>query len=217
MQLSALGVLSPDGRCFSFDHRANGYGRGEGVATVIVKRLASANHDGDRIRAIVRGTGTNQDGKTPGLSLPNPEAQEALIRKVYASAGLDPNDTGYVEAHGTGTPVGDPLEVQAIARAFDTPHRAWPLHVGSVKANLGHLEGGAGIAGLVKVILMLEAQVIPPLANFEKMNPKLEGISNLNFPQKPTPWPLDSTVSRASVNSFGFGGTNAHTILEAAH
>jgi acyl transferase domain-containing protein len=109
------------------------------------------------------------------------------------------------------------LEVHAIARAFDTPHRAWPLHVGSVKANLGHLEGGAGIAGLVKVILMLEAQIIPPLANFEKMNPKLEGISNLNFPQKPTPWPLDSTVSRASVNSFGFGGTNAHTILEAAH
>jgi acyl transferase domain-containing protein len=148
-----------------FDHRTNGYGRGEGVGTVIVKALSAALEYGNTVRAIVRGPGSNQDGKTPGISLPNPEAQEALIKQVYASAGLDVLETGYIEAHGTGTPVGDPLEMQAIANAFRIAEREWPLHIGSVKANLGHLEGGAGIAALIKVILLLEAKIIPGLAN----------------------------------------------------
>lgn len=216
MQLSTLGVLSPDGRCFSFDHRANGYGRGEGVGTVIVKSLSAALRDGDTVRAIVRGTGSNQDGKTPGMSLPSPEAQEALIRQVYASADLDMRDTSYIEAHGTGTPVGDPLEVQAISNAFQIAEREKPLYIGSVKANLGHLEGGAGIAGLIKVILMLEAQIIPGLANFEHLNPKLQGRSNLAFQTNPTIWPEHDLIRRASINSFGFGGTNSHAVLEAA-
>ncbi|KAJ5595540.1 uncharacterized protein N7459_001748 [Penicillium hispanicum] len=216
MQLSTLGVLSPDGKCFSFDHRANGYSRGEGVGTVIVKPLAAALRDGDTVRAIVRGTGSNQDGKTQGLSLPNPEAQEALIKQVYAAANLDVNDTGYVEAHGTGTPVGDPLEAKAISKAFNVAERTCPLYIGSVKANLGHLEGGAGMAGLIKVIIMLEEQLIPGLANFEKLNPKLEGLPNVVFPTGPTLWSERAHPRRASINSFGFGGTNSHAILEAS-
>lgn len=216
MQLSTLGVLSPDGKCFSFDHRANGYSRGEGVGTVIVKPLAAALRDGDTVRAIVRGTGSNQDGKTQGLSLPNPEAQEALIKQVYAAANIDVNDTGYVEAHGTGTPVGDPLEAKAISNAFNVAARRSPLYIGSVKANLGHLEGGAGMAGLIKVIIMLEEQLIPGLANFEKLNPKLEGLPNVVFPTGPTLWSERAHPRRASINSFGFGGTNSHAILEEA-
>ena len=216
MQLSTLGVLSPDGKCFSFDHRANGYSRGEGVGTVIVKSLAAAMRDGDTIRAIVRGTGSNQDGRTKGLSLPNPEAQEALIKEVYDAANLDVHDTGYVEAHGTGTPVGDPLEAEAISKAFNVAERGTPLYIGSVKANLGHLEGGAGMAGLIKVIIMLEKQLIPGLANFEKLNPKLEKLQNVMFPTAPTFWPESGQPRRASINSFGFGGTNSHAILEEA-
>ncbi|KAF7571242.1 hypothetical protein PtrM4_112440 [Pyrenophora tritici-repentis] len=141
LQLTNLGVLSPDGQCFSFDHRANGYGRGEGVSTLIVKPLSSAIQDGNVIRAIVRATGTSHDGKTPGITLPSQTAQAALIRSVYASAHLDMDQTAYVEAHGTGTQVGDPLEIEGIVSAFETRARQRPLYIGSIKAGLGHLEG----------------------------------------------------------------------------
>lgn len=141
------GFLSEDGRCFSFDHRANGYGRGEGVGTVIVKRLSDAIRDQNTIRAIVRGTGVNQDGDTPGITMPSSTAQELLIRKVYAKAGLSLADTMMVEAHGTGTAAGDPVEAQAIARSFGTSARETPLLLGSIKSNIGHLEGAAGVAG----------------------------------------------------------------------
>src|ERR1700761_2495515 len=155
LSLSSLSFLSPDGKCYSFDHRANGYGRGEGVGTMILKPLAAALRDGDTIRAVVKATGTNQDGRTPGITLPSATAQEALIKSVYAQAGLDLNDTMYVEAHGTGTQAGDPLEAEALAHAFNTTTRSHPLYIGSIKASVGHTEGAAGIAGLIKATLAL--------------------------------------------------------------
>ncbi|PYI01215.1 ketoacyl-synt-domain-containing protein [Aspergillus sclerotiicarbonarius CBS 121057] len=199
--LSNLGVLSPDGRSMSFDARANGYGRGEGLGTVIIKPLHAALRDGNRIRAIVRSTGSNQDGRTPSITVPSPAAQERLIREVYKAADLDPSRTGYVEAHGTGTPVGDPLEVQAIAAALGGS-RDSPLYIGSVKSVIGHLEGGAGMAGLIAATMAVESKTIPPRGD-------------LKFAREATPWPRED-VRRASINSFGFGGTNAHVVLEDA-
>ncbi|KAI0570570.1 Polyketide synthase module [Pyrenophora tritici-repentis] len=215
LQLTNLGVLSPDGQCFSFDHRANGYGRGEGVSTLIVKPLSSAIQDGNVIRAIVRATGTSHDGKTPGITLPSQTAQAALIRSVYASAHLDMDQTAYVEAHGTGTQVGDPLEIEGIVSAFETRARQRPLYIGSIKAGLGHLEGGAGLAGLVKAVLMLEQQAIPPAVNLEKVNPNIPTDANIQFAKHQIPWPCTG-VRRVSINSFGFGGTNAHVVLDDA-
>lgn len=215
MLLSNLGVLSPDGRSYAFDDRANGYGRGEGVITVVVKSLQAAIRDGDQVRALVRASGVSSDGKTAGITLPSEEEQKALIRNVYASASLDVNETTYVEAHGTGTPVGDPLECKAIMSAFRTQRRKQTLYIGSIKANIGHLEGGAGLAGLVKAIMMLEKQIIPPIAGLQGLNPLIPRDGhNVCFTREAIPWPK-SHVRRASVNSFGFGGTNAHVVLES--
>jgi acyl transferase domain-containing protein len=216
MMLGTLGVLSPDGKCFSFDHRANGYGRGEGVGTVIVKRLDAALRDGNTIRAIVRATGSNQDGRTPGIALPSGPAQERLIRHVYKTAGLDMGLTRYVEAHGTGTAAGDPIEAGAIAAAFNTSGSgSQPIYIGSIKSNMGHLEPAAGIAGLIKAILMVERGVIPPAANFEKVNSKIPLEEwNMRIATSPVPWPPG--VRRVSINSFGFGGTNAHVVIDDA-
>lgn len=135
------GFLGPTGKCFTFDHRAEGYARGEGVGTIILKRLSSALRDGNTIRAVIRGTGVNQDGRTPGITLPSSDAQEKLIRELYSNASLDPKDTKFVEAHGTGTEAGDPIEASAIAKAFASDLRTEPLYVGALKASIGHLEG----------------------------------------------------------------------------
>ncbi|KAG6361100.1 hypothetical protein INS49_009324 [Diaporthe citri] len=172
--VSRLGFLSPDSHCYSFDDRANGYSRGEGVAMLVLKRLSKALEDGDTIRAVVRGTATNQDGRTPSITQPSPTAQAALIQRTYQMAGLDFKDTGYFEAHGTGTAVGDPIEASGISQAF-TRYRdpQNPLHVGSVKANIGHLESSAGLAGLIKTVLVLEKGVIPPNALLKNLNPKI--------------------------------------------
>ncbi|KAI0854080.1 hypothetical protein F5Y00DRAFT_250253 [Daldinia vernicosa] len=170
-----LGFLSKDSRCFSFDHRANGYGRGEGFGVLVIKPLQRALDDGDTIRAVIRSSSSNQDGKTPSLTQPSKEAQESLIRFTYKKAGLDMGSTRYFEAHGTGTPVGDPLETGAIGsvfRHYRSPEE--PLYVGSVKSNIGHLEGASGVAGVIKVILALERGIIPPNANFERLNPKID-------------------------------------------
>jgi acyl transferase domain-containing protein len=166
--------LSPDGRCYTFDSRANGYARGEGVGVVYLKPLADAIRDGDTIRGVIRNTGVNQDGKTAGITLPSRDAQEALMRSVYKGAGLNPLETSYVEAHGTGTPAGDPLEAAAISNVFG-PGRPIdePLIVGSIKTNVGHLEGASGVAGLIKTILMMENQLILPNRNFEKANERI--------------------------------------------
>ncbi|KAI0184479.1 putative polyketide synthase [Xylaria flabelliformis] len=205
-------------KSYSFDHRANGYARGEGFGVLVLKRLKDALQHGDTIRAVIRSTGTNQDGHTPGMTTPSSKAQESLIRDTYEKAGLSMKPTRYFEAHGTGTPVGDPLEAAAIGAAFRktrTPED--PLIVGALKSNVGHLEGAAGIAGVIKAVLVLEKGIIPPNANFEKTNPRIDAeFLRIEFPQKPVPWPANG-LRRASVNSFGFGGTNAHVVIDDAY
>ncbi|KAG9235236.1 hypothetical protein BJ875DRAFT_399470 [Amylocarpus encephaloides] len=211
--LSNLGMLGPDGVCYSFDHRANGYGRGEGTAIVILKSLTRAIEDGDTIRAVIRNTGVNQDGRTPGITQPSTEAQAALIAETYSKAGLSVDETGYFEAHGTGTALGDPREAAAIGQMFKD-NRESPLIVGTVKSNIGHLEGAAGLAGLIKTVMILEKGVVPPNIWFEKVNPEiLVDDLNIQFPTKTASWPRNG-LRRASVNSFGYGGSNAHVILD---
>ena len=176
--LSNAGFLSPDGRSYSFDHRANGYGRGEGYGFILLKPLAHALRDGDVIRGVVRATGVNQDGRTPSITQPSQDAQVELIQKTYENGGLDLANTDFVEAHGTGTIVGDPIEVTAIGSVF-RQHRSRPVYVGSIKSNIGHLEGASGLAGIIKSILALEHGIIPPNANFEKVNPAID-MASLN-------------------------------------
>ncbi|EAW08895.1 type I polyketide synthase [Aspergillus clavatus NRRL 1] len=216
--LAGPGFLGPDGKCHSFDNKANGYGRGEGVASLILKPLDAALRDGDPIRAIIRGTATNHDGKTPGIALPNQAAQEDLIHSAYRSAGLSMSQTGYFEAHGTGTQAGDPIETGAIGNTIGaTKSPGDPLLIGSVKSNIGHLEGASGLAGIVKAILILEKGLIPATAGFESPNPKTRlEEQGLQVVSKLTPWPHDG-LRRISVNSFGFGGANAHVILDDAY
>ncbi|UNI24086.1 Type I Iterative PKS [Purpureocillium takamizusanense] len=217
MPMTALNFLSPDGKCFTFDSRANGYGRGEGVGVVVMKRLSDALRDNDTIRAVIRGTSVNQDGRTPGITLPSKEAQVANIRRVYANAGLDFGQTAYVECHGTGTQAGDWRELGAISETLGAGRPAdKPVLVGSVKPNVGHLEGAAGVAGLIKGVMVLEHGRIPPNINFEKGNPDIDFEAwKVKVPQAVLDWPV-AGVRRVSVNSFGFGGTNAHVIMDEA-
>jgi acyl transferase domain-containing protein len=206
--------LGADGKSYAFDHRALGYGRGEGVANIVLKPLQDALRDNDPIRAVIRTTGLNQDGRTNGITLPDPKAQEDLIRSCYQNAGLDPAHTPYVEAHGTGT-IGDQLEAGAISAVF-SPDRASdsPVYVASVKTNIGHTEATSGLAGIIKAVLALEKGLIPPSINFEKPHPEisLEKLK-IKIPTSLEPWPSGS-YRRASVNSFGYGGTNGHVILD---
>ena len=169
---------SAEGKCYPFDERVSGgFGPGEGTSCVVLKPLQNAIDSGDNVRAIIRNTGMNQDGRTLGISLPSTDAQAALIRSVYDSAGLDPTETRYIEAHGTGTTVGDPLEVAAFAATISkkaSPED--PVFLGSVKSNFGHLEGVSGIVSIIKAAMMLENQVILPNANFETPNPKISAL-----------------------------------------
>ncbi|KAL2757771.1 hypothetical protein ACRALDRAFT_1047756 [Sodiomyces alcalophilus JCM 7366] len=215
MPMTALNFLSPDGKCFTFDARANGYGRGEGVGFVVLKRLSDALRDNDPIRGVIRGTHVNQDGRTAGITLPSKASQVHNIRSVYHKTGLDFSQTGYVECHGTGTKAGDVTELTAIAETIASGRGAGEaLLVGSVKPNTGHLEGAAGIAGLIKGVLVVEKAEIPPNANFEIGNPDIDFDAwRLKVPTQPHPWPIPG-LRRASVNCFGFGGTNAHAIVD---
>ncbi|KAH8423609.1 uncharacterized protein LDX57_001369 [Aspergillus melleus] len=221
--LSTQNFLSSDSKCYSFDHRANGYARGEGILAIVLKPVSAAVRDGDMIRAVIRSTGSNQDGRTPVLTQPSPQAQEDLIRHVYKQAGLSFEQTRYVEAHGTGTPVGDPIEMRAIGRVFRKSRSPeYPLYVGSVKANIGHLEAASALASIVKAILMLEKGVILPNALFEKINPAIDvDFYNIKarspgyVPTESILWPSPG-IRRVSVNSFGFGGSNSHVILDDA-
>lgn len=173
--LTNLNMLSPDGKCYSFDHRGKGYGRSEGVGVLVLKRASDAIRDNDTIRGIIRNTGCNQDGHTSSITLPNHLSQVALIRDTYAKAGLSMHPTRFFEAHGTGTQVGDPNESRALGLAFrNTRTPQDPLWVGAVKSNLGHLEGASGVAGVIKALLVLEKALIPPNNNFEKVNPKID-------------------------------------------
>ncbi|AEV70716.1 polyketide synthase family protein [Mycolicibacterium rhodesiae NBB3] len=211
---SKSGFLSPQGRSKAFDDSADGYARGEGAAVVIVKPLQRALLDGDDIYAQILGTAVSQDGHTDGITVPREEAQEAAIRTALGRAGVQPTEVGYVEAHGTGTPVGDPIEMRALASALTSDRSsADPLLIGSVKTNLGHLEAGAGVAGLIKAALVLKHGYIP--ANLHLKNPtrhvRLEDL-RLDIPRTGRPFP-DCERRIAGVNSFGFGGTNAHAVL----
>ena len=209
------GMLSPNYACRTFDAAADGYVRGEGAGFVILKRLADARRDGDRIRAVVRGSAVNHDGRASSLTAPNGTAQTALIRSALADAGLRPADIQAVECHGTGTPLGDPIEVQALAEAY-APGRDAPLLLGSVKTNIGHLEAAAGIAGFIKTVLALESASLPTTLHQVRPNPRIAWEKlPLQVVDRPVPWPQGGP-RRAGVSSFGFSGTNAHVILEAA-
>ncbi|KAI8942360.1 hypothetical protein NX059_000436 [Plenodomus lindquistii] len=222
---SNLRMLSPNGRSRMWDINADGYARGEGVAAVIMKRLSDAIADGDHIECIIRETGTNQDGFSNGLTVPNAEAQAALIRQTYRKAGLDPENNAadrpqYFEAHGTGTQAGDPKEAAAIHDVFGRHMNSSdvPLFVGSIKTVIGHLEGAAGLAGLLKASASVQKGCIPPNLSFHRLNPKIEPFyQNLKVPTHLTSWPTlpEGVPRRASVNSFGFGGANAHAIIES--
>lgn len=166
-----LRLFGEEGRSYTYDSRATGYGRGEGIVSLVLKPLVDAERDGDIVRAIIRNTGINQDGKTSGITFPSCDAQARLMTSVYENAGIDPLDTDYVEAHGTGTAAGDPVEAEAIARVFAAKRKSdEPLYVGSVKSNIGHLEAASGLAAIVKVIMALEEGIIPPNINFETPN-----------------------------------------------
>ncbi|MCJ1390655.1 polyketide synthase [Xylographa bjoerkii] len=217
--LTNMQFLSHDSRSFPFDHRANGYSRGEGVGVVLLKPLASALRDNDTIRAVIRASGSNQDGRTPGITQPNSKAQTQLIRDTYRKAGLTMKHTRFFEAHGTGTPVGDPAEANTIVMAFQKYRSASDrLYVGAVKSNIGHLEGAAGIAGLIKTILVLEKGVIVPNANFESVNRRIDLVDScLAFPTECVPWPQSrAMIRRASINCFGYGGSNCHLVVDDA-
>ena len=228
---SSLHMLSPTGHCRMWDVNADGYARGEGIAALFIKPLSLALADGDQIQAIIRETGANSDGRTRGITMPNPQAQAALIRDTYSRTGLDPLDPRdrcqYFEAHGTGTQAGDPREAAAIDEAFfsgadvggaqSVLDEKQKLFVGSIKTVIGHTEGAAGLAGVLKVVLGMHNGAIPPNLHLEQLNPSVAPFCNhLHVPTKLTAWPAAPVGHplRASVNSFGFGGTNAHAILE---
>jgi myxalamid-type polyketide synthase MxaB len=204
-------MLSPDGRCKTFDASANGYVRSEGCGVLVLKRLQDALADNDNILALLRGSAVNHNGRSSGLTVPSGPAQQALIRQALQIAGVKPSEVSYVEAHGTGTSVGDPIEVGALASVFAT--RMQPLLIGSVKSNVGHLEWAAGVCGLIKVILAMRHGQIPASLHVKKLNPHLEwGSLPLRVVTELMPWPEGRRL--AGVSSFGFGGTNAHVVVE---
>lgn len=212
------GFLSPDGRCKAFDTSANGYARGEGAGIVLIKSLARAQADGDPIYALIRGTAVTQDGHTTGITVPNGSAQEEVMRLAYQRAGISPDQIQYVEAHGTGTPVGDPIEARAIGTILSAGRSATEqCLIGSVKTNIGHLEAAAGVAGLVKAALALKHRQIPPHLHFHNPNPDIPfDTLKLRVPTTLEAWPTTDGPAMAGVNSFGFGGTNAHVVLQEA-
>ncbi len=213
---SQASMLSPDGKCKAFDASANGFVRGEGAGMVLLKRLSQAIADGDPIHGIIVGTSTNQDGHTNGISLPSTEAQARLVRDAWRDAGIAPWQIGYVEAHGTGTAVGDPIEAHALSEALCSGRNSTnPLVIGSVKTNLGHLETAAGVAGLVKAILVLKHRQIPANLHFQAPNPNIDFDElKLRVNTELEPFPETEGPRYVGVNSFGFGGANAHIIIE---
>jgi len=217
--LSQMQALSPDGRCKTFDAAADGYGRGEGCGIVVLKRLSDAISDNDNILAVIRGSAVNHDGRSSGLTVPNGLAQQTLIREALANADVAPHQVSYVEVHGTGTTLGDPIEVEALGEVLNqerTPDL--PLKIASVKTNIGHLEAAAGIASLIKTVLVMQHQEIPPHLHFNEPNPAIAWEKMpVTVPTKLTPWQVNKDEKRfAGVSSFGMSGTNAHVVLGEA-
>ena len=217
--VDALGITTQDGACFAFDNRANGIVRGEGAGALVLKRYKDAVKDRDHIYALIRGSHVNNDGRSSNVGAPNPLAHTALLKKAWEKSEIDPRQISYIEAHGTGTHIGDPIEVQGISKAFAafTQDKQF-CGIGSVKTNIGHLTGGAsGLAGLIKTILALYHEQIPPSLHFETPN------EFIDFPNTPLfvtdrliPWPRSSKPRIAGVSAFGFNGTNCHVVLEEA-
>ncbi len=216
--LSAARMMSPDGRCKAFDAAADGYVRGEGCGMVVLKRYADAVAAGDRILALIRGSAVNQDGASSGFTVPNGVAQQGLIRRALAKAGVAPGDIDYMEAHGTGTALGDPIETQALGTVLGRAEtRERPLLVGSVKSNIGHLESAAGVAGLIKVVQALRHEMLPPTLHVSQPNPEIDWAGlNLSPLRTSMPWPRGEKRRLAGLSSFGASGSNAHMILEEA-
>jgi len=216
--LTKAHMMSPDGRCKAFDAAADGYVRGEGCGMLVLKRLSDAEAAGDRIHALIRGSAVNHDGRSNGLSAPNGPAQEAVIRAALADAHLTPHQIGMIEAHGTGTRLGDPIEFEALVASLCAGRpKENPLYLASVKTNIGHLESAAGIAGLIKAVLTLRHGEIPPHLHLTTVNPLLKiEESPIVIPTELTSWRRGDEPRRAGISSFGFGGTNAHIIVEEA-
>jgi acyl transferase domain-containing protein len=214
IEMSALGVLAPDGDCKTFDTKADGFARGESVCALYVKPLYDALRDGNRVRAVIRACDSNADGGDGSRTFgtPNALAQEALIRRTYAAAGLSLEETKVIELHGTGTLVGDPLETAAIAQCFGGEDE---VYIGSVKPNLGHGEGASSMASIIKATLALESRTVIPNIKFKDPNPKIPWDRNLVVPTEPQPWPV-GVRERMSINSFGLGGSNGHIVLDSA-
>ncbi|KAI1826375.1 hypothetical protein F4861DRAFT_537222 [Xylaria intraflava] len=237
MNTAKISILSPTSTCHTFDAAADGYGRAEGAGALFIKRLSDAIRDGDPIRGVIRSTAVNTNGKVEGMGITHPsvKGQERVVRMAYEKANLDPNQTAYAELHGTGTPVGDPIEVRAISRAMndtrptDKPlligagnedpipnHEAGSINQRTVKPNIGHSEAASGIFAVMKAVLMTESSMIPGVAYFQTLNPEIkEKEWNVKVHANTAPWPQDSQVRRASVSSFGYGGTNGHVIVES--
>ncbi len=216
---SKLQMMAPDGRCKTFDSRADGFVRGEGCGVLVLKRLSDAQADGDRILALLQGSAVNQDGRTNGLTAPNGLSQQNVIRQALSNAHISPEQINYVETHGTGTKLGDPIEVEALAEVLGQREAgSQPCRLGSVKTNIGHLEAAAGIAGLIKTILVLRHEIIPAQLHFQELNPLISlNETRFEIPTEPMQYPrTDMSPRIAGVSSFGFGGTNAHIILKEA-
>ena len=213
-----FGGLSPDGRCFTFDARANGYVRGEGAGIVVLKPFAAARADGDRIYCVIRGSAVNNDGPGDGLTVPSRSAQESVLSRAHARAGTKRSEIQYVELHGSGTALGDPIEAAALGSVLGSERaKDDPLLVGSAKTNVGHLEGAAGVTGLIKAILAIDRRAIPASLNFSEPNPEipLEDL-RLRVQDELGAWPHDSRPLVAAVSSFGMGGTNCHLVVAEA-
>ncbi|KAH8196090.1 hypothetical protein TruAng_009746 [Truncatella angustata] len=219
MNTAKLGVLSPTSECHTFDARADGYGRAEGIGALYLKRLSDAITDGDVIRGVIRSSAVNTNGKVEGMGItyPNALGQERVLRHAYKRANLDPNKTAYLECHGTGTPTGDPIEVKAVSMGMnDTRNADEPLLLGAAKANIGHSEAASGIFAAMKAALMTEEALIPGVYGFETLNPNIKAEDwNVKIVKDLMPWPTGFDVRRASVSSFGYGGTNAHLVIES--
>jgi epothilone polyketide synthase E len=210
-------MLAPDGCCKPFDARADGFGRGEGCGVVLLKRLSQARADGDRVLAVIRGSAVNQDGRTNGITAPSGLAQRRVIERALSNAGVTPQSVSYVEAHGTGTPLGDPIETEALVDVLGRGRAVGSrCSIGSAKANIGHLEGAAGIAGLIKTVMGLKHRTVPPVAQFANLNPHVVTEPVLSVPTHAEPWAEQSGTRIAGVSSFGWSGTNVHMIVEQA-
>ncbi|KAI1270610.1 ketoacyl-synt-domain-containing protein [Xylariaceae sp. FL1019] len=220
MNTAKLGILSPTSTCHTFDESADGYGRAEGAGALYVRRLSDAIRDGNPIRGVIRGTAINTNGKVEGMGITHPsgQSQESVVRMAYAKAGLETRFTPYAELHGTGTPVGDPIEVKAISQALnDERSTEEPLLIGALKPNIGHSEAASGIFAVMKAALMTEAAIIPGVALFNRLNPNIKDKEwNVRIHADTAAWPEKSSLKRASVSSFGYGGSNGHVIIEAA-